>query len=359
MDLLDKFRGCLIGGACGDALGYAVEFKDYRAIVSQYGPNGITAYALDPRSRLALISDDTQMTLYTGAALLDARSQKAFRLDGEFDAGAWSSCVWEYYQDWLATQEGSRKAAKQNTWLNNVPELYACRAPGNTCLRALRGAVLGSLEHPINDSKGCGGVMRVAPIGLWGAGYSAKAADDKRGLIIQVADRAGAIAAALTHGHELGYIPAAGLVHVVHLACCQPDCSLREIVLDMRLALEIDFSGQRHLPTMLKLIDKAIGLAEKNNLGDEQAIRQLGEGWIAEETLAIAVYCALKYSHDFKRAMVAAVNHSGDSDSTGAVTGNILGAYLGLKAIPSEFTADLECREALLRMADELYGVIA
>ena len=58
---INKFRGCLIGGAAGDALGYAVEFKTADRIFAQYGENGITEYELT--NGVAEISDDTQMTL--------------------------------------------------------------------------------------------------------------------------------------------------------------------------------------------------------------------------------------------------------------------------------------------------------
>ena len=356
-NLLDRFQGCLIGGACGDALGYAVEFQDYRSIVGRYGSEGITAYELDSRSRQALISDDTQMTLFTAAALLDERSKAAWPRDGRtFDEAAWASCVWDYYLDWLVTQLHGVRTPVQPTWLNAVPELRSCRAPGNTCLSALRGGVLGTVDSPVNDSKGCGGVMRVAPVGLWGAGLAVEADEEAKERCARIAGRAGAAAAALTHGHELGYIPAAGLAHLVYLACCRPERPLREMVLDMRRALEREFQGRRHLPSMLNLIDKALSLAETGSSSDVQAVKQLGEGWVAEETLAIAVYCAVKYSHDFKKAVIASVNHSGDSDSTGAVTGNILGAYLGMQGIPEEFTADLECRAAILRLAGELFA---
>jgi ADP-ribosyl-[dinitrogen reductase] hydrolase len=42
-----------------------------------------------------------------------------------------------------------------------------------------------------------------------------------------------------------------------------------------------------------------------------------------------------------------AVSHSGDSDSTGAITGNILGALLGKRAIPEEWLVDLEIRKVI------------
>ena len=70
MSKLDKIRGCLFGGAVGDALGYPVEFMGEKAIFSQYGNRGIQEYELDPVSGKALISDDTQMTLFTANGLL-------------------------------------------------------------------------------------------------------------------------------------------------------------------------------------------------------------------------------------------------------------------------------------------------
>ena len=114
------------------------------------------------------------------------------------------------------------------------------------------------------------------------------------------------------------------------------------------------YKSAKHLPELLALLDKAIDLSQKN-MDDLDAIRQLGEGWVAEETLAISVYCSLKYSDDFDKALIASVNHSGDSDSTGAVTGHILGAYLGLKRIPQKYLDNLELKEIILEMADDLF----
>ena len=90
-------------------------------------------------------------------------------------------------------------------------------------------------------------------------------------------------------------------------------------------------------------------------MDDLDAIRELGEGFAAEETLAIAIYCALKYENDFERAMIAAVNHSGDSDSVASVTGNILGAFLGVRKIPTKFLRPLEMLDIIAEIADDLY----
>ena len=104
----------------------------------------------------------------------------------------------------------------------------------------------------------------------------------------------------------------------------------------------------------LDLMQRAVDLSAQD-MNERDAIRALGEGWVAEETLAIAVYCALKHPDDFEKAVIASVNHDGDSDSTGAVTGNILGAALGYDAIPAYYLDKLELRQIIEEIADDLY----
>ena len=100
-------------------------------------------------------------------------------------------------------------------------------------------------------------------------------------------------------------------------------------------------------------LKKAIELT-KGNHSDTEAINQLGEGWIGEEALAISVYCALKYHNNFEKALIVSVNHDGDSDSTGAITGNILGVYSGLSQIPKTWIEKVELKEELTQVADDL-----
>lgn len=206
---------------------------------------------------------------------------------------------------------------------------------------------MGTIAHPINDSKGCGGVMRVAPIGLY---------FEEDRLPIDRIDLLGAKAAAITHGHELGYIPAAMLVHIVHRLTHCEGMSVLDAVLDAKETMLRLFREKRHLPTLITLTDRAVELAAQPGIDELDAIHELGEGWVAEETLAIAVYCALKYENDFEKAIVASVNHKGDSDSTGAVTGNILGAKLGMGGIPEKFLTALELKETILEIADDLFS---
>ncbi|MBR5057195.1 MAG: ADP-ribosylglycohydrolase family protein, partial [Clostridiales bacterium] len=69
--------------------------------------------------------------------------------------------------------------------------------------------------------------------------------------------------------------------------------------------------------------------------------------------------CALRHSDDFSSAIIAAVNHSGDSDSTGSITGNIVGALLGYDAIDEKWKKDLELKDTILEIADDLcYGCL-
>lgn len=329
----NKFRGCLVGGAVGDALGYAVEFMNESKIFNKYGKNGITEYELTDGK--AIFSDDTQMTLFTANGLIYGMTQQATgKCEGDI-----SDYIYSAYKDWLATQffqDGQYKS-----WIMNVSELYARRAPGNTCISALMSGKKGTLDKPINDSKGCGGIMRIAPIGLY---YK----DSPNECAICAAE-----VSAITHGHELGYIPSAMLSYLIYqLTYC--NTTIHKATFELPVLCDKIFGSAEHAQMLNSLISKAVHLAEtdKDTL---TAIHELGEGWVAEETLAIALYCALKYSDDFEKAVVTAVNHNGDSDSTGAVTGNILGAYLGIDAIPDKFKKDLEIYDKIIELADDLY----
>lgn len=339
---LDKFRGCLLGGAAGDALGYTVEFMSEDAIFGKFGEDGITEYVL--RKGKAWISDDTQMTMFTAEGLLLGTAGGCQRdIPGQY-----TGYIAQAYRDWYQTQMGSFERchrASSSSRLLGIPQLFAARAPGNTCLSAIRAGCCGTIENPANHSKGCGGVMRVAPIGLYFG---------ESGVTAQALDMLGAEAAALTHGHEMGYIPAAMLVHIIRLVAHNGEITLKDAVLRSMEAMEALFPQAKTLPEFLALMGKAVELAA-GDTAELDAIHQLGEGWVGDEALAIAVYCALKHADNFDKAMIAAVNHKGDSDSTGAIAGNILGAYLGLAGIPEKYLKKLELADVLMALADALY----
>ena len=103
----------------------------------------------------------------------------------------------------------------------------------------------------------------------------------------------------------------------------------------------------------LAALEQAERLAA-SSIAPADAIAELGEGWVAEEALAISVYFAL-VARDFRHGVILAVNHDGNSDSTGAITGNLLGALYGVSAIPAEWLEPLELREVITEIAGDLY----
>ena len=351
---LDKIRGSLAGGAVGDALGYAVEFWGEEQIFGKYGERGITEYELDSFTGKALISDDTQMTLFTANGLLVGDTRGAMR-----GIQGWPRhYVAQAYQDWLYTQEcpfdkqkiqDRRGNYSCRSWLADVPELYSSRAPGNTCLSALSAQKNGKdfvndyVKEPQNQSKGCGGIMRVAPVAL-----------NYKHMEMGTLDMEGAQIAAITHGHSLGYMPAAIVTHIINcIVFGEEKKTLKNIVIEARDKVAEIFREDRHLKELTDIIDLAIELSG-NEADDLDNIHRLGEGWVAEETLGIALYCALRHQDDFSAGVISAVNHKGDSDSTGAVTGNILGALLGYDAIEEKWKTNLELIDVIIEMADDL-----
>ncbi len=251
---LEQYRGCLIGGAAGDALGYAVEFPGTDAVVKKYGKSGSKNCEL--HNGIAPVSSVTQMTLFTANGLLLGTTRGMTR----GIMGPYPAYIAACYKDWLQTQSAAYPLRPRSlySWLVNEPELFARRDPGDTCISAIINGADGTIDEPMNQSKGCGGMVRAAPIGLYLGGRRYES--DKIDMI-------GAETAALTHGHELGYIPAAAFVHM----------------------------------------------------------------------------------------LIASVNHSGASSSTGAVTGSIMGTYLGYSSIPDKYIENLELKNVILELADDLY----
>ncbi len=342
--VLDRFRGCMLGGALGDALGYPVEFLSANEINKQYGKNGITDLKPDKQLGSAPVSDDTQMTLFTAEGIMWAD-----RLGGKDEIASYTSYVFYAYQRWLYTQTGSIASRLYSHVLDeegeNASELLKCkalfahRAPGNTCISALAAASdhnYGRLIHKINNSKGCGGVMRVAPAGLYFRNDSEKAF------------RMAAEFSAITHTHPTGYLAGGALGSIIAELASGGDL---DHALDVTMHILKDYDGCMET---LRALDSARTL-EAGDTSPQEAVRRLGEGWIAEEALAVAVYCALCHYDNAANAMCLAVNHSGDSDSTGAICGNIIGAYLGVDALPAKWLKKLELHALIDDTACQLY----
>ena len=331
---LDTFRGCLLGGAVGDALGAPVEFLDRESIRRQFGPGGIRQY-VEAYGRLGAITDDTQMSLFTAEGLL-----RGWVRGREKGLSTYTGTTHHAYLRWVRTQgEAPRTNVGTDGWLYAQPELHHCRAPGNTCLTALRQAQAFG-QFPRNDSKGCGGVMRVAPVGL----FLARAPWNPDPM--EAFDLAVELAA-LTHGHPTGQLAAGVLAQLIfELARGEPLNSALDGATDY-------LSRQPRAEETLRALDAARELAAGGG-APASLLPRLGQGWIAEEALGMGVYCAL-VAEGFADGVILAVNHSGDSDSTGAIAGHLLGMIHGPAAIPEGWLAPLELREVIEIIAEDLY----
>lgn len=355
MGNIDKYRGCLLGGAAGDALGYAIEFDREEAIAARYGSHGIRDYQLDERG-LAPFSDDTQMTLYTANSLLCSLAALSAQASGGAPALASPTLpspaalaayapaqMAQFYVEWMYTQVSPFPLAEPKAWISSLPELFASRAPGVTCMNACEAMANGA--KAVNNSKGCGGIMRMAPVGLINTSPSFS------GVELQ---RLGAQLAELTHCHELGWMPAGVFAHIVSLLARDEASSVREAATQALNTLPEAFPNAHYLGQLQELLRYTLHLAN-SDIPDLEAIHALGEGWVAEEALAIGLLCSLRHENDFAGAITSAVNHGGDSDSTGAIAGNIVGAHLGLAGIPQRYLKHLELRDTISKIADDLF----
>lgn len=336
----ESILGAFIGSAIGDALGGPVEFLEDYQIFEKYGPKGITKF----EGETGYITDDTQMSIFTLEGLLAADLKYTSPTIDQY-----VESIYNCYLDWLYTQEKDEKYLTNRTpsSLINLPELNVRRAPGNTCLSALQSGKCGTIDKPINNSKGCGGIMRVAVIALYLYQKGKYSFDD----IAMICAKASAI----THGHELGYIPSALLGEII----CQilsGDNIYEAVTMSVNKVHKL-FPNSREKEKLFKLIENATDayLDCDDSTDDLEVIRQLGSGWVAEETLAIAVYCACKYADNFEDAIVAAVNHSGDSDSTGALTGCLVGLLVGIHNIPKKYTENIEMGVLLQEYSNKMF----
>lgn len=226
------------------------------------------------------------------------------------------------------------------TWVDALPLMAVSRAPGNACMSGLASGLLGTRTSPVNpESKGCGTVMRSAPFGLltW--------------LVPAQAFAYATVASDLTHGHPTARTSAGALAMLVrHLLDGMPLPDATGATTNW-LAEHEPADGVE----TLRALRAAVELAGSGAPRTPATLARLGEGWVAEEALAISLWCALVREHDPARALLLAVNHSGDSDSTGAITGNIIGAAHG-EVWPAHWVEDNEAADAILRCSTELTG---
>jgi ADP-ribosylglycohydrolase len=300
----ERASAILLGLALGDALGYPVEFLPIESIRQRYGANGITEPP-DP----ALYTDDTQMTIAVAQALVDA---------GTFDLDAFMQTLGRQFIDWLHLQA----------------DPYHRRAPGNTCLAGVRNFErgLGWRESGVMGSKGCGSAMRVAPIG-----YFFQHQPDR---LKEVALASGII----THGHPTAQAASVAAAYMVKLALDGiPPSDWFKPILDFTDGISAEFDAA------ILRVGHVEGWGNR-----DAALQHIGEGWVAEEAVALALYCLRQHPDDYVAAVRLGANLTGDSDSVACIAGGISAARLGLESIPLSWQDRCENRQGLLELGAKL-----
>lgn len=294
-----KLRGYLYGTACADALGRPVEHLTLEQIKQKYGEKGILE--LQPDSPW---TDDTQLMLVLARALLRGAELELPELMDNI-------------------------AEELVLWLEE-PDLGA----GTTT----RGAALG-LKNGIHwsksgiSSKTCGSLMRAGIVGFVYQNDPIK--------LVKVAQVSGRI----THSHPVSEAASIAGAYSVKLAL--DGVKPREMFEPL---LEVT---QGISPEFTQALESSYNTAY-SDIGDEEGLNKLGQGWYADETFALAYFCILRYPNDYKKAVQTAVNITGDSDSVASVAGGILGARLGIEAIPISWIKALKEKETMERMVRSL-----
>ncbi|MCQ1534345.1 ADP-ribosylglycohydrolase family protein [Methanosarcina sp. KYL-1] len=301
IDIENKLRGYLFGSACADALGRPVEHLSLEQIKEKYGDRGILE--LSPNSPW---TDDTQLMLVLSRGLLRGAE--------------------------LELSELMDKIAEELVLWLDEPDLGAGATSKGAALRLKAGTDRG--ESGI-ESKTCGSLMRV---GILGFIYR----NDSERLV-----RAASFSGKMTHSHPTADAASIAGAYAVKLALdgVEP-VDMFGSLLQVTEGISEEFTEALNCSYEL-----AYG-----GLDDEGALRKIGQGWYADETFAMAYFCMLRYPDDYKKAVQTAVNITGDSDSVASVAGGILGALLGIDAVPIVWVEALKWKGELEAMVGPLLG---
>ncbi|MEE3453118.1 ADP-ribosylglycohydrolase family protein [Dialister sp.] len=343
---IKKFRGALLGGACGDALGYPLQNFSVARIQHRFGPFGLRTLVRDVKNgRKAPVTDNTQMVLAAIDGILWADAKKLDVLDG----------IYRGFMRWYYSQTGEEPKRGQRTWMRRQPHerefcllrekfMHARRNPEDGVLSAFSKDFRGSVRVKINDSKGAASLSRAVPVGLLYTGDSKTAFDQA------------VKAAALSHSNPLSYYSAGALAVII-------SCISDGWTLPKALQRAEELLGKLHkTDPIISLLSAAEAQANNRPAGKSgtwdhiDSISSLGSGREANEALAIAVYACLALD-DPTDALIISANHGGRSNTTAFVTGAIEGARFGEAFMPRYWADILEGAEPIGFMADRLFYV--
>ena len=340
MPHITSYRGCLLGLAVGDAMGYTVDSRSWLEITEDYGPNGLLGY--DLVNGYADVTSYTQLAAFTcnGLLLGLTRGQMLGKMAPFIKYIGLSS------REWAVSQRPWGRPDKTFCWLLQQSDLCRRHCMDTRMLETLVRGDLGALEELKHNFPGPGSLTTAIGVGLF---------FDPNRMDKTEIDRLGAEAVALTHGNALAFVSGAMLTHIVSRCLRHPNLPLKPIVVEAMEAVREQF-GHQYSQTyeVCNLVRHAITFSENPNLSRLDVMERL-KCENAAQVLAGALYACLTNIEDFDAAMITAVNHSGRSAAVGAITGAILGTRLGEGSLPEFYIECLEPAQTLRELADDLY----
>jgi ADP-ribosylglycohydrolase len=299
MDLLDRFRGCLLGVAVGDALGMPTEGYTAREISCKFGPIREMLPAPQGHFHTGLLAgqftDDTEETLLLAESLIEASGFSADRFVGKLTA--WGAA-------WTLDERLNRGVG------------FATRSAVESLIAGTAWQESG-LAIPT-----CGSAMRASPIGLL---YH-----PDLNIVKSYAD----LQSLPTHTSPAARASAVAVAVGVALSCSgfSKEMILRNAA-SQASRLDIDFA------------ERLLWAGSLLELRPEDALGLIRNSPLAMETVPAAFYCFLKFEPE--EALIMAAGSGGDTDSIASITGSLFGASLGPTWIPQRWLAALEGKERI------------
>lgn len=328
-------RGCLLGLAVGDAMGYTVDKKTWDEICRDYGPNGLLGYDLVNGS--AEITSYTQMAAFVSNGLLLGIYRGR--------PGRYNQYIAMSLREWAKSQQFRGATEKTYCWLAQVPQMRRRLCMDTRMLDALSRETLGTPEAPVLLSTTPGALTAAAAVGLM---Y------DPEWMEYEQVGRLGAEAMAVTHGSPEAFLAGAVLAYGIAGVMAEPETPIIQHFLDAAERVEKQFAETwPETEEVTGLVRRAVTLTQDPELTPLASLSMLG-CTTAAECLAGGVYAAAVHTANFDEGMITAVNHSGRSAAVGAVTGAILGAKLGAEALPEFYLESLEQVDVLSELADDI-----
>ncbi len=334
------YRGCLLGLAVGDAMGYTVDSRSWREIQEDYGPNGLLGY--DLVNGYADVTSYTQLAAFTCNGLLVGLTRG--QVQGKM--APFCSYISMAHKEWSYSQRSWNRPEQTRCWLLRHGEFCRRHCMDNRMLDVLDRDHLGTLEEPSNHFAQPGSLTSAVGVGLF---------FHRHRIRLTEINRLGAEAVALTHGSPSAFLSGSMLAHIITCILRKPDAPLKAVFVHAMKNIREEFGPQySQAYEVCTLARNAITYAGSKNLKPVDVMEKLKCNSSAE-VLAGAIYASLACDGDFDRAMILAVNHSGRSAAVGAVTGAILGAKMGEGALPEFYMECLEPGDLLRELADDLY----